>query len=137
MKERIEVEYKVEEILAAKHSVRPGDRWGLGCYSTLSPAGFSRRVKAEAYGARCEDDAASELLMLAHSAILCVHDTISVFDCPPLQQLDKLAYGAKKNFADASNSFRESKLQGKHGVVYQQRIHKRKQIAEVTFNIKE
>lgn len=136
MKERIEAEYKVKEILAAKHSVRPGDRWGLGCYSTLSPSGFSRRVKAEAYGARCEDDAASELVMLAHSAILCVHDTISVFDCPPLQQLDKLAYGAK-NFADASDSFGASKLQGKHGVAYRQRMHTWKQIAEVTFNIKE
>lgn len=85
----------VEKILAAKHRVRPGDRWGLGCYSAFSPSGFSRRVMAEAYGERCEDDAASELLMLARSAILCVHDTTSMFECPPLRQIDKLTNGAK------------------------------------------
>lgn len=132
MKEHIE--YKVKEILAAKHSIRPGDRWGLVCYSTLSPSGFSRRVKAEAYGARCENDTASELLMLAHSAILCVHDTISVFDCPPLQQLDKLAYGAKHFLPmpvlERANSRESMGWRISRGCKW-------KQIAEVTFNIKE
>lgn len=59
------------------------------------PSGSSRRVKAEAYGARCEDDAVSELLMLAHSANLCVNDTTSMFECAPLRQIDKLTHGAQ------------------------------------------
>lgn len=137
----VEWSTKSREILAAKHWVRPGDRWGLGCYSALLPSGFSRWVMAEAYGARCEDDAASELLMLACSAILCVHDTTSMFECPPLRQIDKLTYGAK-NFGGCQEQFYQkrkkvaqgkylksswqregSREAGKRGVTHQQRIH--------------
>lgn len=40
--------------------LEPEDRWGLGCYSALLPSGLARRIKAEAYGGRCEDETASE-----------------------------------------------------------------------------
>lgn len=77
-------------------AVRPRDRWGPECYSALSPSGSSRRVKAEAYGAGCEDDAVSELLMLARSADLCVNDTTSMFDCTPLRRIKgMLTHGAR------------------------------------------
>lgn len=43
--------------------LEPEDRWGLGCYSALSPSGLDRRNKAEAYGGRCKFDTASKLLI--------------------------------------------------------------------------
>lgn len=64
-------------ITAARRRLRPGDRWELGCDSALPPSAASRRVQAEAYGARCGDGAPSELLMLARSPALRVNDTVS------------------------------------------------------------
>lgn len=114
---------KWREIPATKHWVRPRDRWGLKCYSAPLPSGSSRRVKAEAYGARCEDDAIFELLMLARHANLCVNDTTSMFECAHLRHIDKATHGAQ-TVLDARNSYAKSGLRNVTKAICWEEFHK-------------